>query len=75
MFELINSLITFALFVVAVLAGKLGLSGYLLGLPVLYALATTVPSYAKLVRRLHDTNLQQREVAFSGWGTGPWFLR
>ena len=62
MFELINSLITFALFVVAVLAGKLGF-GYLLGLPVLYALATTVPSYAKLVRRLHDTN-------HSGW----WFL-
>ena len=62
MFELINSLITFALFVVAVLAGKLGF-GYLLGLPFIAIVATTIPSYAKLVRRLHDTN-------HSGW----WFL-
>jgi uncharacterized membrane protein YhaH (DUF805 family) len=62
MFELINSLITFALLVVAVLAGKLGF-GYLLGLPFLYALATTIPSFAKLVLRLHDTN-------HTGW----WFL-
>jgi uncharacterized membrane protein YhaH (DUF805 family) len=62
MFELINSLITLALFVIAVVAGKLGF-GYLLGLPFLYALATTIPSFAKLVRRLHDTN-------HSGW----WFL-
>jgi uncharacterized membrane protein YhaH (DUF805 family) len=62
MFELINSLITIALFVIAVVAGKLGF-GYLLALPVLYAVATAIPSFAKLVRRLHDTN-------HSGW----WFL-
>jgi uncharacterized membrane protein YhaH (DUF805 family) len=62
MFELINSLIVFALFGIAVVAGKAGF-GYLLGLPLVYALATTIPSFAKLVRRLHDTN-------HSGW----WFL-
>jgi uncharacterized membrane protein YhaH (DUF805 family) len=62
MFELINSLITFALFVIAVLLGKAGF-GYLLGLPFLYAVATAIPSFAKLVRRLHDTN-------HSGW----WWL-
>jgi uncharacterized membrane protein YhaH (DUF805 family) len=62
MFELINSLITFALFVIAVLLGKAGF-GYLLGLPFLYVVATAIPSFAKLVRRLHDTN-------HSGW----WFL-
>ena len=62
MFELINSLIVFALFVIAVLAGKAGF-GYLLGLPIVYSLATVIPSFAKLVRRLHDTN-------HSGW----WFL-
>jgi uncharacterized membrane protein YhaH (DUF805 family) len=62
MFELINSLIVFALFGIAVLAGKAGF-GYLLGLPIVYSLATVIPSFAKLVRRLHDTN-------HSGW----WFL-
>jgi uncharacterized membrane protein YhaH (DUF805 family) len=62
MFEWINSLIAFALFVIAVLLGKAGF-GYLLGLPVVYILATAIPSFAKLVRRLHDTN-------HSGW----WFL-
>jgi uncharacterized membrane protein YhaH (DUF805 family) len=62
MFELVNSLITCALFVIAVLLGKAGF-GYLLGLPFLYVVATAIPSFAKLVRRLHDTN-------HSGW----WFL-
>ena len=62
MFELINSLIVFALFVIAVLAGKAGF-GYLLALPFVYSLATVIPSFAKLVRRLHDTN-------HSGW----WFF-
>ena len=62
MFELINSLITLTLFVIAVLFGKAGF-GYILGLPFLYAMATTIPSFAKLVRRLHDTN-------HSGW----WWL-
>ena len=62
MFELINSLIVFALFVIAVLAGKAGF-GYLLALPIVYSVATVIPSFAKLVRRLHDTD-------HSGW----WFL-
>lgn len=62
MFDLINTLIFLALFVIAVLVGKAGF-GYLIGLPFLYSLATVIPSFAKLVRRLHDTN-------HSGW----WFF-
>ena len=62
MFDLINSLVSVALFVIAVLIGKAGF-GYLIGLPFLYALATVIPSFAKLIRRLHDTN-------HSGW----WFF-
>ena len=59
MFELINTLITVALFVIAVYLGKAGFE-YFIGLPLLYVLATAIPSLAKLVRRLHDTN-------HSGW--------
>ncbi len=62
MFDLINFLVFWTLFVIAVLIGKAGF-GYLIGLPFLYALATVIPSFAKLVRRLHDTNHR-------GW----WFL-
>lgn len=62
MFDLINTLIFLALFAIAVFVGKAGF-GYLIGLPFLYSLATIIPSFAKLVRRLHDTN-------HSGW----WFL-
>jgi len=62
MFDLINSLIFCALYLIAVLFGKAGF-GYLIGLPFLYSLATVIPSLAKLVRRLHDTN-------HSGW----WFF-
>jgi uncharacterized membrane protein YhaH (DUF805 family) len=61
-FELMNSAITLALFVLAVMLGKVGYP-YFLGLPVLYLVATMIPSLASLVRRLHDTNR-------SGW----WFL-
>ena len=59
MFELINELITLALFLLAVFLGKAGFE-YFIGLPVLYILATMIPNLAKLVRRLHDTN-------HSGW--------
>jgi|SRR5579871_2933419 len=54
-FDLINTLVVLALFVIAVFAGKAGF-GYLIGLPFLYSLATIVPSFTSLVRRLHDTN-------------------
>ena len=50
-----------ALFVLAVLLGKAGYQ-YFLGLPFLYAAATTIPSLSGLIRRLHDTGR-------SGW----WF--
>jgi len=59
MFELINELITLALFLLGVFLGKAGFE-YFIGLPVLYILATMIPNLAKLVRRLHDTN-------HSGW--------
>jgi uncharacterized membrane protein YhaH (DUF805 family) len=58
-FELMNSAITLALFVLAVMLGKAGYP-YFLGLPVLYVVATMIPSLSSLVRRLHDTN-------HSGW--------
>ena len=59
MFELINTLVVLALFVLAVFLGKAGFE-YFISLPLVYVLATTIPSLAKLVRRLHDTN-------HSGW--------
>lgn len=59
MFTLVNELIALTLFVIAVYLGKAGFE-YFLGQPVLYLLATTIPGFAKLVRRLHDTN-------HSGW--------
>ena len=58
-FELMNSAIVLALFVMAVMLGKAGYP-YFLSLPFLYAIATTIPSLASTVRRLHDTNR-------SGW--------
>lgn len=61
-FELMNVAITLALFVLAVMLGKAGYP-YFLSLPFLYMAATTIPSLASLVRRLHDTNR-------SGW----WFF-
>ena len=61
-FELMNSAIALALFVLAVALGKAGFP-YFLSLPFLYIAATTIPSLASLVRRLHDTNR-------SGW----WFF-
>jgi uncharacterized membrane protein YhaH (DUF805 family) len=61
-FELMNSAITIALFVLAVVLGKAGYP-YFLGLPFLYIAATLIPSFSSLVRRLHDTNR-------SGW----WFF-
>jgi uncharacterized membrane protein YhaH (DUF805 family) len=62
MFELISTLITFALFAFAVFLGKAGYE-YFVWLPFAYVLGTAIPSLAKLVRRLHDTN-------HSGW----WFF-
>jgi uncharacterized membrane protein YhaH (DUF805 family) len=62
-FELMNSVITLALFVMAIVLGKAGYP-YFSSLPVLYALATTIPTLSSLVRRLHDTNR-------SGWW---WFI-
>lgn len=62
MFTLISELIALGLFVLAVYLGKAGF-GYFIALPFIYVLATTIPTLAKLVRRLHDTN-------HSGW----WFL-
>jgi len=61
-FELINSAIVLALFLLAVFAGKAGYP-YFLSLPFLYIAATLIPSLASLIRRLHDTN-------HSGW----WFF-
>ena len=58
-FELMNTAITGALFVLAVKLGKPG-DQYFLFLPFLYIAATAIPSFASSVRRLHDTNL-------SGW--------
>jgi uncharacterized membrane protein YhaH (DUF805 family) len=58
-FELLNSAIALALFILAVMLGKAGYP-YFLSLPFLYILATTIPSLSSLIRRLHDTN-------HSGW--------
>jgi uncharacterized membrane protein YhaH (DUF805 family) len=58
-FELMNSVITIGLFVLAVKLGKAGYQ-YLLSLPFLYIAATFLPSLSSVVRRLHDTNR-------SGW--------
>ena len=73
-FELMNSAIVLALFVLAVTLGKAGYP-YFLSLPFLYILATVIPSLSSLIRRLHDTNR-------SGWwllismlpGVGPLIL-
>src|SRR5580692_7007979 len=53
-FELVNSAIALALFVLAVQLGKAGYP-YFLSLPFLYIVATTIPSLSSLIRRLHDT--------------------
>jgi uncharacterized membrane protein YhaH (DUF805 family) len=58
-FELMNSAIVLALFVLAVMLGKAGYP-YFLSLPFLYTVATMIPSLSSSVRRLHDTNR-------SGW--------
>ena len=58
-FELMNSAIALALFVLAVQPGKVGYP-YFLSLPFLYIAATTIPSLSSSIRRLHDTNR-------SGW--------
>jgi len=58
-FELMNSAIALALFVLAVKLGKAGYP-YFLSLPFLYIVATMIPSLSSLIRRLHDTNR-------SGW--------
>jgi uncharacterized membrane protein YhaH (DUF805 family) len=58
-FELMNSAIALALFVLAVTLGKAGYP-YFLSLPFLYIAATAIPSLSSLIRRLHDTNR-------SGW--------
>ena len=73
-FELMNSAIALALFVLAVQLGKVGYP-YFLSLPFLYIAATTIPSLSSSIRRLHDTNR-------SGWwllismvpGVGPLIL-
>src|SRR5271166_3070188 len=54
-FEMMNSAITLALFVLAVTLGKAGYPHFL-SLPVLYIVATMIPSLSSLIRRLHDTN-------------------
>lgn len=58
-FELMNTVIALALFVLAVAVGKAG-APYFLSLPFLYIAAMAIPSLAGLIRRLHDTNR-------SGW--------
>jgi uncharacterized membrane protein YhaH (DUF805 family) len=60
-FELMNTAIALALFVLAVTLGKAGYP-YFLSLPFLYIVATMIPSLSSLIRRLHDTGR-------SGW----WF--
>ena len=57
MFELWNTLITFFFFIIftVIVNANRDLSALAL-LPVLYPLATIVPSLAETVRRLHDTN-------------------
>jgi uncharacterized membrane protein YhaH (DUF805 family) len=60
-FELMNSAVALALFVLAVKLGKVGYP-YFLSLPFLYIAATIIPSLSSLIRRLHDTGR-------SGW----WF--
>jgi uncharacterized membrane protein YhaH (DUF805 family) len=60
-FELMNSAIALALFVLAVMLGKAGYP-YFLSLPFLFLVAMTIPSLSSLIRRLHDTGR-------SGW----WF--
>jgi len=61
-FELTNVAIELTLFVAVVMLARVGFE-YLVDLLYLYIAATTVPSLASLVRRLHDTN-------HSGW----WFF-
>jgi uncharacterized membrane protein YhaH (DUF805 family) len=61
-FELTNAGIELALFVAVVMLARVGYQ-YFVDLLFLYIAATTVPSLASLVRRLHDTN-------HSGW----WFF-
>jgi len=58
-FELMNSAIVLALFVMAVALGKAGYP-YFLSLPFIYLVATMIPSLSSSIRRLHDTNR-------SGW--------
>jgi len=62
MFELWNFLIIAALVVINVMASASGHNGFAV-LAGLYLLATVIPSFAGLARRLHDTN-------HSGW----WFF-
>jgi uncharacterized membrane protein YhaH (DUF805 family) len=54
-FELMNSAIALALFVLAATLGKAGYQDFL-SLPFLYIVATLIPSLSSLIRRLHDTN-------------------
>ena len=61
-FELTNAAIELALFVAVVLLARAGYQ-YFVRVLFLYIAATMVPSFASLVRRLHDTNR-------SGW----WFF-
>jgi uncharacterized membrane protein YhaH (DUF805 family) len=58
-FELLNTVIALALFLLAVMLGKAGYP-YFLSLPFVYIAAMSIPSVASLIRRLHDTNR-------SGW--------
>jgi uncharacterized membrane protein YhaH (DUF805 family) len=60
MFFLFNSLIEFALCVLAMVFMKSGLSAVFYGLCALYMVACVIPAVACSVRRLHDTNK-------SGW--------
>jgi len=66
-FVLANFIITFALYIPAIIAGSLGGSNpatSLFAVPVaLYGLAVLIPSIALSVRRLHD-------IGVSGW----WYL-
>lgn len=57
MFELWNTIILVALIVIDIAVRASGRAAVLTGL---YVLATAIPSFAGLVRRLHDTN-------HSGW--------
>ena len=73
-FELMNSAIALALFILAVLLGKAGYP-YFLSLPFLYIAATMIPSFSSLVRRLHDTNHSGWWILISGIPVvGPFIL-